>query len=128
MRRCVLGLLLLCGVAMGQALPDAPQPQIRHRGFFAVRRQSEPPLETNRQILRDPKFMVTHVLAFGASAINVSRSRAAGATYQDAMIGIGVVSVFDYLVYKYLHRPVGLGGAMYTIGLRGYGAATKTYK
>jgi hypothetical protein len=99
-----------------------PEPKPRHVDFFTTL-----PHRSNRQTLTSPWFIVPSMLAIGASAANVTRSRAAGATWGDASAMLPVIGL-DYVLDRFVSRPLALVGAGYVVGLRGYGAITRTYK
>ena len=106
-------------------LPDpAPKPP----GFWTVHRSADPPLRTNKQTLKSPWYIVPNVLSIGASVANVTRSRRAGAAYGDAMAGAIPLAGFSYVFDRYVARFIAVGPPFYIIGLRTYGAVTRTYK
>lgn len=99
-----------------------PEPKPRHVGFFTML-----PDRTNRQTLTSPWFIVPSVLAVGASVANVTRSRGAGAGWGDAATMLPVIGL-NYVMDRFVNRVFGLAGASYVIGVRTYGAATRTYR
>ncbi len=105
-----------------------PEPAPKPVSFWTMRNWEEPPLRTNKQSLRSPWYVVPQVLAVGATVANVTRSRKAGAGYGDASVGTVGVGVLAFVCDRYVWRPLGLGLAAGVIGIRGYGAATRTYR
>ena len=106
----------------GRPAPYVPLPVVRKPGFFTML-----PNRTNRQTLASPWFIVPSALAVGASAANVTRSRRAGATWGDAAAMLPLVGL-GYVMDRFVCRAIGVAGLGYVVGLRTYGAATRTYR
>ena len=99
-----------------------PEPKPRKVGFFTML-----PNRSNRQTLTSPWFIIPSILAVGASAANVTRSRRAGASWGDASAMLPVIGL-DYIMDRFVNRLFGVGASSYVIGLRTYGAATGSYR
>jgi hypothetical protein len=97
-------------------------PIVRKPGFFTML-----PNRTNKQTLTSPWFIVPSVLAVGASAANVTRSRRAGAAWGDASAMLPLVGL-GYVMDRFVCRAFSVAGLGYVVGLRTYGAATGTYR
>ena len=130
---CFLGLLKTahCQTSPPPSRSDwriLPDPAPKPPGFWTMRRASDPPLRTNKKTLKSPWYIVPNVLSIGASVANVTRSRKAGAAYGDAMAGAIPLAGFSYVFDRYVARFIAVAPPFYIIGLRTYGAVTKTYR
>jgi hypothetical protein len=104
-------------------VPYVPPPIAPKPGFFTLK-----PNRTSRQTLLSGWFLAPHLIAAGAAVANVTRSRAAGAGYGDALGPLAAVTGFDYLLDRFACRAFSVADAGYAITLRTYGAATRTYR
>ena len=115
-----------------------------HRArFFAARRWTDPPLRTNREILRDKTFMASEASFLGATIAdseathqgvahhrcreanpNLDAHPSRGSLYAFNMIPFAAVSTLNFVSMKYFWKPTALGPNAYGTIIHLKGAAS----
>src|ERR1700734_3942522 len=95
--------------ALGQELPDAPQLQ-KKEWRVLPEKSLKLPSRTNRQTLTSPWFIVPNALGVGVSILNVRRaeSRTPNASYSDALVPFVGLIPLNYLLYRFVSRPMAM--------------------
>lgn len=114
---CAL-LLVLSSAAVGQSLPDAPQPQPKAsspKHLYSFRtRSADPPLYSNRNLLKSKLFWATHAAGF-AAALVACRTRNSGENCGSELPGVGALMGMDFFAMKYMSPLYAFGAPAYEI-------------
>lgn len=100
--------LLLCGMAVGQSLPDAPAPQPQQAKFWTFRTSwKTPPLRTNKKTWAI--FLGSHAVAWTALALANHQQE----HWDSEAPAMGAVTGMDFLLLKFFSPAMSFEAAAY---------------